>query len=547
MRGILLLSIFCSTLAHAQSVPFSSSNLPIIVIDTKGAVIVDEPKIVADMGIVDNGVGKRNQVSDPFNAFNGKIGIEIRGSSSQMFPKKQFAVELRDPTGINQVDASIFGMPKESDWILFAPYNDKTLIRDALAYRLGRNMGNYASRSRFFELVINGEYQGIYLFLEKIKRGKNRVNIDKLESTEISGDAVTGGYILKIDKTTGGDEGGVTSSYPPGGMPNTASQKIYFQYEYPKGKDIVGAQKTYIESFMRQFESTLASDSFNDPQTGWTTYADVSSFVDFFIMNELTKNPDAYRLSTFMYKKKDSDGGKLFMGPIWDFNLGFGNVNYCTQGTTTGLVIDFNSICPTDGWLIPFWWKKLWSDQAFRVKVSDRWQQLRLGSFSNNAIGSYIDSVSTVLKSEATARNFQKWPVLGTYVWPNYKFDLYTYDAEVGWLRDWVMARLSYLDATLAFSITGIKDANLRPGINVHAFPNPFDSELVLEYETHSGGEARFTVTDLWGREIWTTAVNHAESGVFQHRVEQTLSSGIYILEARFNGGVPVYKKLVKR
>lgn len=545
-RFSLVAFVLLGSWAHAQTVSFTSSNLPIIVINTDGAVIVDEPKIVASMGVIDNGVGKRNQVTDPFNVFNGKIGIEIRGSSSQMFPKKQYSIELRDPTGVNSIDASIFGMPKESDWILFAPYNDKTLIRDALAYRLGRAMGNYASRSRFFELVINGEYMGVYLFLEKIKRGKNRVSIDKLESTEVSGDVLTGGYILKIDKTTGGDEGGVISNFPPAGMPSTAAQKIYFQYEYPKGKDIVAAQKSYIESFMRQFESSLSSDNINDPSTGWANYADVSSFVDFFIMNEVTKNPDAYRLSTFMYKKKDSDGGKLFMGPIWDFNLGFGNVNYCTQGTTTGLVIDFNTICPTDGWLIPFWWKKLWADQSFRVKVSDRWQQLRLSSFSNASVGSYIDSVTTVLKSEATARNFQKWPVLGTYVWPNYKFDLYTYDAEVAWMKEWVMARLAYLDVTLAYSVTGINEKNDGHPIRLAAFPNPFQSELVVEYELPSSGDAKLELLDVWGRPVWADLKTHSNGGVFEQRVDRSLAPGVYILQGQFNGGKPMYLKVVK-
>ncbi|MEI9917659.1 MAG: CotH kinase family protein [Bacteroidota bacterium] len=545
MKAILVLALVAGVVfnSNAQNVSFTSSNLPIIVINTNGGTIVDDPKIVVDMGIIDNGVGNRNNLTDAYNVYNGKIGIEIRGSSSQMFPKKQYGIELRAANGEDDNDQSIFKMPKESDWILFAPYNDKTLIRDALSYRLGRSMGDYASRSRYFELVLNNEYMGVYLFLEKIKRGKNRVNIDKLEEDETSGDNVTGGYILKIDKTTGGDEGGFLSSYSP---PDASkSQKIYFQYEYPKGTDIVAEQQAYIKTFMKQFEDALDSDNYNDPTTGWTKYADMNSFVDFLIMNELTKNPDAYRLSTFMYKQKDSNGGKLFMGPIWDFNLGFGNVDYCTQGTSTGLVIDFNSICPTDDWQIPFWWKKLWKDETFRVALSDRWSSLRQDKFSNNTILGYVDSVSTVLSVEAQQRNFQKWPVIGVYVWPNYKFNFTSYSGEVDWMKNWITERLTYLDATFNFSVTGVKEP-LSQSVLVNAFPNPFNQEVMFDYEVPTPGETTIDILDVYGKKISTISNFHNEAG--RHSVTTTInvSPGVYIYRVKHNNGKPVSGKLIK-
>ena len=163
-------------------VSFTSSNLPIVVINTHGQQIPDDYKIIADMGIIYNGEGVRNNLTDPFNNYNGKIGIEIRGSSSQMFPKKQYAVETKDANG-NDLDVSLLGFPPEEDWILYAPYNDKSLIRDVLVYKLANDMGRYASRSKFCELVLNGEYMGIYVLFEKIKRDANRVNIKKMEPT----------------------------------------------------------------------------------------------------------------------------------------------------------------------------------------------------------------------------------------------------------------------------------------------------------------------------------------------------------------------------
>lgn len=530
--------------SNAQNVTFTSSNLPIIVINTGGGTIVDDPKIVADMGIIDNGAGNRNNLTDPYNVYNGKIGIEIRGSSSQMFPKKQYGIELRAANGVDDFEASIFGMPKEADWVLFAPYNDKTLIRDALAYRLARSMGGYASRSRYFELVLNNQYMGVFVFLEKVKRGKNRVNIDKLASDELTGDVVTGGYILKLDKTTGGDGSGFASNHAPEGSKN--SQKIFYQYEYPKGEDIKTEQKTYIKDYMKSFEDALASEQFSDPVNGWTKYADMNSFVDYFIMNELTKNPDAYRLSTFMYKRKDSDGGKLFMGPVWDFNLGFGNVNYCTNGTTTGLVIDFNTICPTDDWQIPFWWKRLWGDITFRKAVSDRWTSLRQNKLSNDVVLGYVDSVANVLNVEAQQRNFTKWPVIGTYVWPNYKFDFNSYAGEVDWMKQWIRDRMTYLDVTLAFTITGTNET-LSQQLSVNAFPNPFDDNIEFEYEIPTPGSTRIEVFDLLGRTITQSSDFHTEPGRYSAKLNLSVPRGIYVYRLSHNNGATVTSKLYRR
>jgi spore coat protein CotH len=279
-------------------------------------------------------------VNDPFNDYDGRIGIEIRGSSSQMFPKKQYGVELWDENG-EGIDASLLGFPEEEDWILFAPYNDKSLLRDVLAYKLGRDMGRYAPRTKYCEVVLNGQYDGVYVLIEKIKRDKNRVDINKLDPDEISGNSLTGGYIIKVDKTTGSGGDGWFSTYPPANNQN--GQKIFFQYEEPKSEDIVSEQQQYIQQFIASFENVLAGDNFKDPVDGYAKYIDVDSFIDYFIINEVTKNVDAYRLSTFLHKQRDSDGGKLVMGPIWDYNLGFGNADYCTQGNPEGFAKAFNT------------------------------------------------------------------------------------------------------------------------------------------------------------------------------------------------------------
>ena len=147
---------------------FTSSNLPIVVINTNGQAIQDDPRIVCDMGIIDNGFGNINSINDPFNDYNGKISIEYRGSSSQSFPKKAYALETQDAIGNNN-NVSILGMPVENDWILYAPYTDKSLMRNFLTFYLGRRMNNYSPRTVYCELVVNGDYRGVYVLMEKIK------------------------------------------------------------------------------------------------------------------------------------------------------------------------------------------------------------------------------------------------------------------------------------------------------------------------------------------------------------------------------------------
>ncbi|MBL7873571.1 MAG: CotH kinase family protein [Cyclobacteriaceae bacterium] len=538
---ISLCFLFVFEISNAQSPSFTSSNLPILVINTSGQTIVDEPKITASMGIIDNGEGVRNHVTDPFNNYEGKIGIEIRGSSSQSFPKKQYGIELRDAAGVG-MSVPLLGMPAEEDWVLFAPYNDKSLMRDVLAYKLGRDLGWYAPRTRFCEVVLNGQYQGIYVLIEKIKRDKNRVDINKLNADEISGDNLTGGYIIKIDKESGSGNGGWTSEFTP---PNrSGAQTIFFQYDYPKAADIVSQQKTYIKDFMANFEGALISTTFDDPVQGYTRYIDVNSFIDFFIANEISKNVDGYRLSTYLYKPKDSDGGKLHMGPIWDFNLGFGNANYCTQGNPEGWVTNFNTICPQDFWLIPFWWNRLNQDGAYRNKMAARWAELRSDRFQTSKIISYIDSVYTVLNAEAQQRNFQRWPVLSTYVWPNYYVGS-SFQDEVNWLKTWVTSRLNWMDDNMPQLITGT-DKSLSD-FTLSAFPNPFEKRFTFEYTLTNPGRFTVELFDVMGKPIMKADENRIHPGTYQVNIRtEEFSAGVYYFRASIGNSTSVTGKVVK-
>ena len=278
---------------------------------------MDDPRIDAFMGIINNANGE-NYINDPYNDYSGSITIELRGNSSQYNEKKPYRIETVDALGENN-NVSLLGMPEENDWVLHAPYQDKSLMRNVLAYHLSNKMGRYASRTRFCELHINGDYKGVYVLMEKIKRDDNRIDISKLNPEEISGDDLTGGYILKFDWPWTGDNLGGFESENDG---------MIYNYHYPKPSDIVPEQEEYIINYIHDFEAIMLDQNYADYETGYPSTLDISSFVDFILLQELPKNVDAYRLSTYLYKDKESINNKLHAGPIWDINHGFGNCDY---------------------------------------------------------------------------------------------------------------------------------------------------------------------------------------------------------------------------
>jgi len=513
-------------------VVFSSSNLPIVSINTQGLPILNDPRISANMTIVDNGSGQRNNVSDPFNGYEGKINIELRGSSTMMFPKKAYLFETQDDNGQNN-NVSLLGMAEENDWILYAPYTDKSLIRNVLTYDLGNKMGNWTPHTRFCELVLNGEYRGIYILMEKIKRDKNRVDIAKLTETDISGDDVTGGYIIRIDKTDQPDILGWTS-YPYPIPPYADYSPLFFQYYYPKGKDIVPVQEAYIQKFMLDFENAVNSSNFKDPVYGYIKYLDVTSFVDHFIIRELAKEVDAYMFSTFMYKKKDSNGGKLYLSPFWDFNLGYGNVNY-ENGD--------ESPWETDGWIYDkpgriYWWRRLFEDPSVLNLLKCRWESLRQGPFNNDSVQVIFDSLGVYL-DEAQERNFNKWKILGNYVWPNY-FVGNTWQEEMTYLNNWVLNRLSWMDANMPGICDPSGTISMYSEIYIDVYPNPFHDYITFRIHSPEHGHLNIRVFDLLGREVKVLSANIMASEEkdiqWNTNTEANTPSGIYLFVIEIDG-----------
>lgn len=275
---LLTISIFQQLTAQF----LTSSNLPIVVINTNGTNILDDPKIKTNFKIYYNGQGKTNSTSDKPH-YDGFAGIEYRGSSSQMFPKKGLGIELWNEKS-ESITASLLGMPKESDWILFASYNEKSFMHNVLTMRVAREMGMYASRTQYVEVILNNVYQGVYVFMEKIKRDEGRVNIANLKASDLTGDDITGGYIFKADKNTGGTLGSWRSKYTNYNTPNNFTT---FLYESPK--TITSEQRTYLKNYVDNAENALQAANFRDKTNGYRKYIDTRSFIQLFLVNEVAK------------------------------------------------------------------------------------------------------------------------------------------------------------------------------------------------------------------------------------------------------------------
>lgn len=408
---------------------FVDSNLPLVTVDTGGVAIPDEPKIAAAMKVISDPAGGRSNLETTPSDFAGAIGIERRGQSSQgqSFLKKQYSVETRDPSG-SDLAVSLLGMPLESDWILQGPWKDKIFFRNAFAYWLSNRLGRYAVRTRLVEAFIDetgvgpiaDHYLGVFVLMEKIKRGPTRVNVQRL-----AGDtepAVTGGWILKIDKTDESDRSFTT---------NRGTKVVHV---YPDGDALSDAQADWIKHYFDDFEAALAAGR------DYGAYIDVGSFVDYLIVNELMKNIDAYRISTYMHKDREK---KLQMGPVWDFDLSSTTTARYGGARPDGWVILVD--LGNDGYLPPFWWESLLADELFVQQLIVRWRALRGNALARSNLFHTIDSWASRL-DEAQARNYERWPgVLGVPLSdePN---AYSTYSGEVTEFKDFLAARLNWID-----------------------------------------------------------------------------------------------------
>jgi hypothetical protein len=231
------------------------------------------------------------------------------------------------------------------------------------------------------------------------------------------------------------------------------------------------------------------------------------------------------------------------MGPLWDFNHAFGNSDYYDGARTAGWQLIYSAtnqnFHASDVWQAPFWWKKLFEEPGFAWRTHSRWQELRSGVFSDAAIAATIDSLTGML-SEAQARNFDRWPILDMYVWPN-AYVAQTYAEELEYVKQWVRNRLYWMDAALGVeSVTPGDGTEGIPGQIVleQNYPNPFNAGTEIGYRLPSAAHVRLTLYDMLGREVKVLVDEDAAAGVYSARVgSDGLASGVYLYRLNIRPG----------
>jgi len=377
------------------------NGLPIVSIDTKDRNPVNskeeyregEMKIIAD--------GRTE--SD----YTGKMQIRGRGNSTWDMPKKPYRIKLNSK-------ASVLGMPADKDWVLLANYADKTLMRNRIAFSVSEIFApSYTPRGQFVDLFLNGEYMGNYFLTEHMKVADNRIKLSE------SSDEDTG-FLLEVDARLDEDNW----FYTPRGIPVCIKS--------PDADDISNEQLRFITDYVNKTEAAIYSDNFGDPENGFRKYIDEESFIKWYWVNELMKNNDAvFFSSVFMYKDR---GGKLSLGPVWDFDISSGNVNY-------------NDNYDPPGWWIRAsrWIDRLFEDPEFKKKAKSMWIQAQ-PQLSN--IAAMADKYAQQLKY-SQQQNFEKWNILDTGVWPNLVV-LGSYENEVQYLKYWLDKRAKWISAEIS-------------------------------------------------------------------------------------------------
>ena len=501
--------------ASAQT--FTDSNLPIVVINTDGGVAIpDEPKVLADMKIIWHQDGSRNYLTDidspAFLNYDGRIGIELRGSSSQMTAKKPYGFTTLQADNTSNNNVSLLGMPSENDWILNNLAFDQTGMRDFLSYELSERLGQYASRRVYCEVMINGDYKGLYVFMEKIKADKDRVNVEKMDQTCNQYPEVTGGYITKADKTTGGDPVAWTmQGYGNGWWGGTSTD---FIHHYPKPDDITNAQHNYIRGVFNNLAD--AANRHNTSITsGIPSVIDVTTFVDFMIIAEFSSNVDVYSLSTYFHKDRC---GKLRAGPVWDYNLAYGHDEFGYRSRYD--VWQFNNQ-DNNG---PKFWKDLFDTDLFRCYLAKRWFELTQPGqpLNYDVVCARIDEIDTWI-SEAVGRDNQRWNQMNNHA------------GSLDETKTWLQQRINWLNQHIG-SYEGCADVEVPPLVisRIHYHPEDWwavDGDRLEFLEITNNGDATVDLTGIYLRELGVTYGFPAGTSLGPHQALMLCSDSLAFVD----------------
>jgi hypothetical protein len=413
--GIFLFTRKAIVLNKSNSI--KNSQLPVLSINTLEGKIQDEPKVKAELLFpAENGNNKIN------------IRIEKRGKTSQLLGelRNNYSLETYSPKW-KKSSVSLLGLPEDIDWVLYVPYLDRSLIRNALSYYLSGRTGQYAPRYKFCELLIDNEYMGLYLLVEKPKLSDNRVNAKTLEGEESA-------FFCQIDREDSNKFGWKINTSP------TRSGSTYVNVVSPKLSKITTEEQDFIRSYVENLNNQFQAQTLNHSVID--SLIDIDSFIDYILINELSKNLDAYRLSCYFSKPYDEP---LKMGPVWDFDLAYGNTDvsnysdyagWCYQGTTD-----------IDECIMLNWADRLLKDPIYKEEIAEKWKHYRQTFMSNDSLMYETDKLIQEI-SIAGENYFNKVPVLDDYLWSN----VYVggdYKNEIFYLKCWLLKRLFWMDSHL--------------------------------------------------------------------------------------------------
>jgi hypothetical protein len=389
------------------------SKLPLVVVRTAGAV-PDDPKVGARVRVIDRRGPRANMTSHRGNIYAGRAGIETRGHSSQLFPKKQYSIELRDRDGEGR-DLPLLGMPADDDWVLSANYSDKSLMRNAVGYRIARTaFGRYAPQTRHVELVLNGNYRGVYVLTQTLELGEGRID---------AGD----GWLLEL-----------TFGYQAQGERHFRSPRTGRPLLYADPDDPSRRRAREIRRDVLRFERALYGKRFRHPERGWRAHLDPAAAIDYVLLQQLTGNPDGFHGSTYFHRPP---GRRIVLGPIWDLDIAMGNHRVDRFRTARGWRFGGRPYI-----------ERLYRDRRFMRAMANRWRELRDAGLRRRVRAAVGADVRALRRPQV--RNFRRWPILGRYVWPN-PVDPRTggyrrsWRAEVAYLRRWLDARISWMNRAL--------------------------------------------------------------------------------------------------
>ncbi len=384
----------------------TTNYLPVVKITTtnSAAITSEDDYVDGTMTITDT--------ANPSYNYSGTLGIKGHGNSTWLMPKKAYRLNLDSK-------APLLGMTSDSNWILLANYDDKTLLRNDVSSEISRRFSMFwTPSSTFTEVYLNGEYEGVYQLYEKVEVSKARLNIGSIDDDDISGTNLTGGYLGEIDERK--DEDFIF---------NSQYTQLAIGLDDPDND--VDVQNQYFKTALNTAEGSLYSSNWTDASTGWQAYWDAPSAVNYFLIEEFALNPDAGDVSGDYFYKPRSDA-RFYRGPVWDMDITFGNVNYSPVWDPTYNYLNRASV----------WYARQFEDPAFPPMVKARWQAMYS---SLSTINDYIDTRAAVLQ-QAQANNFGRWPILGEKVWPN-RAAYGSYQAEVDQLKAWITQRLAHMNS----------------------------------------------------------------------------------------------------